>query len=196
MSAPVQLAALAVFSSLSLNLILQCGLGLRNIRAVRKGDDAIPLPQTGILLISVLLLWVIFSYVISPLFLGFLVYLLLFPLSALVYAGLEFFFYRVMLKKKSRNSRISASCDGLTAAALFLTLHLASGFMEAAVLAFGFAFGVLLAMLILDEIYRQSGMEAVPRFLRGSPLALISMGFLSLIFTSASLMLFKAVGGY
>jgi electron transport complex protein RnfA len=195
MSAPVQLAALAVFSSLSLNLILQCGLGVRRITAVQEGDDTIPLPQAGIIFISVLLLWVFFSYILSPLLLGFFEYVLLFPLSALVYYALEFFLYRVLLKKRSQSHRTTAFCDGLTAVSLLLTLHLASGFIDAAVLSFGFAFGILLALFILDEIHRRSGMEAVPRFLRGSPLALIAMGFLSLIFTSAAYMFFRVIGG-
>jgi hypothetical protein len=33
-------------------------------------------------------------------------------------------------------------------------------------------------------------MEAVPRWLRGGPLALIAMGLLSLVFSSGALMLF------
>jgi electron transport complex protein RnfA len=195
MSVPAQLAALAVFSSLSLNLILQCGLGMARITAIRKGEGGIPLPQTGILFVSVLLLWAVFSYILSPLFLGFFEYVLLFPMSGLVYFSLEFLLYRVILKKDSRGTGTMACCDGLTAASLFLTLHLASGFIEAAVISFGFAFGVLLALLILGEIHRRSEMEAVPRFLRGSPLALISMGFLSMIFCAAALMFFRAAGG-
>jgi electron transport complex protein RnfA len=194
-SAPVQLAALAVFSSLSLNLILHCGLGLRRAVAVRDPDDVSPLLRPGIIFLSVLLLWMVFSYIISPLSSGFFNYVLLFPLSALVYAGWEFFFYRIVLKKVSQPPRTAVFCDGLTAAALFLTLHLASGFIEAVVLAFSFAFGVLLAIFILDEIHRRSEMEAVPRFLRGGPLALISLGFLSLIFTSAALIFFRALEG-
>ncbi|MDR0624126.1 MAG: hypothetical protein LBG10_06820 [Treponema sp.] len=195
MNAAVQLAALAVFSSLSLNLILHCGLGMRGTAAIRKEDGRVSLPPMGIIFISVLLLWAVFSYILSPLFPVFFEYVLLFPMSGLVYFGLEFLFYRVVLKKEPRQTGIISFCDGLTAASLFLTLHLASGFLEAAVLSFGFAFGILLALLILGEIHRRSGMEAVPRFLRGSPLALISMGFLALIFTSAALIFFKAIGG-
>jgi electron transport complex protein RnfA len=116
-------------------------------------------------------------------------------MSALVYFSLDFLFGRIIQKKTSPGTGTVACCDGLTAAALFLSLHLASGFIEAAVLAFGFAFGILLALLILGEIHRRSEMEAVPRFLRGSPLALISMGLLSLIFSSAALMFFKVIGG-
>jgi electron transport complex protein RnfA len=190
MNLAAQLAALAVFSSLSMNLFLQCGLGMGG--AVRKWETPLLFFQTGTVFLSVLLLWVVFAYILP---LGFFEYLLLFPSSALVYAGLERFLFRIILKKEIPETRIIGFCDGLTAASLFLTLHLASGFIEAAVLALGFALGVLLALLILNEIHRRSCMEAVPRFLRGSPLALISMGLLSLIFSSAALMFYQALGG-
>jgi electron transport complex protein RnfA len=195
MSAAVQLAALAVFSSLSLNLILQCGLGMMRVAAIRKEAGQVPLLPIGIIFASALLLWTVFSYILSPLVPVFFEYVLLFPMSSLVYFGLEFLCYRVFLKNESRRTGAVSFCDGLTAASLFLTLHLASGFLEAAVLSFGFAFGILLTLLILGEIHRRSEMEAVPRFLRGGPLALISMGFLSLIFSSAALMFFRAIGG-
>jgi electron transport complex protein RnfA len=187
---PVQLAALAVFSSLSMNLLLQCGLGMR--RAVQEGGKPLPFAQMGLLALAVLVLWVFFSYLPA---LGFFTYLLLFPLSVLVYAGLEGLFFRLFLKQPPPGPPACVSCDGLTAAALFLTLHLASGFVEATVLALGFALGLLLSLLILEEIRRRSRMEAVPPFLQGSPLALISLGLLSLIFSSAALMLYHALGG-
>jgi electron transport complex protein RnfA len=186
---PFQLAALAVFSSLSMNLLLQCGLGMRE--AVQEREDPVPLVQIGLVFLSLLLLWPLFSYVLV---LGFVEYLLLFPASALVYAGLERLLFRTILKREIPKSQNCCFCDGLTAAALFLTLHLASGFVEAAVLSLGFALGVLLALLILAEIRRRSRMEAVPRFLRGSPLILISMGLLSLIFSSAALIFFRVLG--
>jgi electron transport complex protein RnfA len=180
---------LAVFSCLSMNLLLQCGLGMGG--AVQEGDRPVPLIQTGLILLSLLLLWPLFSYVLV---LGFFEYLLLFPSSALVYAGLERLLFRIILKRELSKSQNCCFCDGLTAAALFITLHLASGFIEAAVLSLGFALGMLLALLILAEIRRRSRMEAVPRFLRGSPLLLISMGLLSLIFSSAALVFYLALG--
>jgi electron transport complex protein RnfA len=190
MNAPVQLAALAVFSSLAVNLLLQCGLGMRE--AVREEDTPLAFLQAGLVFVSVFFLWAVFSYI--P-FLGFFAYLLLFPLSVLVYAGLERFLLQILLKRENAGIRAAGSSDGICAAALFLTLHLASGFREALVLSLGFAFGVLFSRLILAEIRRRSRLEAVPRFLRGSPLTLISMGLLSLIFSSAALIFYRAIGG-
>ena len=84
--------------------------------------------------------------------------------------------------------------DGLIGAALFVTLNLSNNLAEAVVLSFGFTAGFLLSLLILGEIQRRSEMEAVPWFLRGRSLALISMGLLSLIFGSAAIILFRALG--
>jgi electron transport complex protein RnfA len=190
MTAPVQLAALAVFSSLAMNLLLQCGLGMRD--AAWEENKQLVFLQAALVFVSVFLLWAIFSYI---LFLGFFAYLLLFPLSALVYAGLERLLFQVILKRKTAGVRAAGFSDGVCAAALFLTLHLASGFYEALILALGFAFGVLFSRLILVEIRRRSRMEAVPRFLRGSPLMLIAIGLLSLIFSSAALIFYRAIGG-
>jgi electron transport complex protein RnfA len=190
MSPPVQLAALAVFSSLAVNLLLHCGLGMRE--AVREDDKRLALLQAGLVFVSAFSLWAVFSYI---LFLGFFAYPLLFPLSVLVYAGLERLLVQGLLKRENAETQAAGSSGSICAAALFLTLHLASGFDEALVLSLGFAVGVLLSRLILAEIRRRSRMEAVPRFLRGSPLTLISMGLLSLIFSSAALIFYQAISG-
>jgi electron transport complex protein RnfA len=81
--------------------------------------------------------------------------------------------------------------DGLVPVSLLITLALADTFAGAAVLALFFALGNLMAIIILNEIRRRSSLEWVPRFLRGSPLILISMGLLSLIFASAAGICFK-----
>lgn len=192
---PASLALFAVFASLSLNLALQCGLGMRGIAVIQKAGAKPPLVKLGILLVTILLLWIICSYGISSLPLGFCMYVLLFPMSALVYFGLEYLVYRFALKTEVESDGPIQYCDGLAASALFVTLNLAGGLVEAASLAFGFVLGVLLVFVILGEIRRRSMLEAVPRFLRGAPLSLISMGLLSLIFSAAALILFRAVGG-
>jgi electron transport complex protein RnfA len=190
MNASAQLAALAVFSSLAMNLLLHCGLGMRE--AAREEDKRLAFLQAGLVFVPVFFLWAVFSYV---LFLGFFAYLLLFPLSALVYAGLERLLFQAVLKRDAPGIPAPGFSGGICAAALFLTLHLASGIIEALVLSLGFACGVLFSRLILAEVRRRSRLEAVPRFLRGSPLTLIAMGLLSLIFSSAALIFYRALGG-
>ena len=193
MSRAASLAVLDVFAGLSFNLILS-GLGAGGVAAGREEDDRFPLFQTGILFMSVLILWLCLEAVF-PL-LGFFEYIILFPASALACHGLEFFF--LTFQKKRSPALVFDSLtgyDGLAGASLFLVRMLASGFPEALALAAGFTLGVMAAMLVLVEIRRRSLLEAVPSFLRGSPLTLISMGILSLILGSTAAVLFKALGG-
>jgi electron transport complex protein RnfA len=185
------LALLAFFSGLSVNLILQCGFGMAGI-AVYQGQK-LPLIKTGLGFITIIFLWFFFFYVLSPVSMGFFGYLLLFPSASLVYSGFEYLLFSLILKKEPGEDLFFH--DGLVGAALFLTVSLSNSFTEAAVLAFGFTAGILLCLLILGEIRKRSGMEAVPKFLRGRPLILVSMGLLSLIFGSAAAVLFRALGG-
>jgi electron transport complex protein RnfA len=127
--------------------------------------------------------------------LGFLNYLLIFPLSALVCMGLEACAVRLFFKKEQFSPLFGAASayNGLAVSALFLTMHLAASPAEAAVLSLSFAGGALLAAVILGEIKRRASIEKVPRFFRGTPLLLISAGLLSLIFSSAAFFLFRVL---
>jgi electron transport complex protein RnfA len=178
---------LAVFSGLSSNLVLQFGLGMGGISAKRdKGGGPLFPFQLGLLFAAVLLLWAFFIYIVSPLGLGLFEYVLLFPLSAVVCIGLELLTLRLFPRLFSPPPLFNpvSAYEGLAVVSLLLTLHLAVSFVEAAVLSLGFSLGIFLSILILNEIRRRSVMEMVPDFLRGSPLVLISMGLLSLIFSS------------
>ena len=84
--------------------------------------------------------------------------------------------------------------DGLLGAALFLIYNISGSFTEALAMIFGFSAGTLLTLLIVGEINRRSKMEAVPRFLSGSPLILVSMGLLSLVFGSIALIVYRTLG--
>ena len=216
----ISLAALAVFSGLSLNLLLSFALGTVGVAgdAIPKGEnkERIPLFQLGVLFISVLILWLFFTYMIPSFWRGFSEYFLFFPLSSLMCMGFEFLgeqlFPRLFQKfgsEATSKSRTDASSrtedslhikkvfpaftayDGLVPASLLITFSLAGNFSGAVVLALFFVLGNLFAMLILNEIRRRSTLEWVPRFLRGSPLVFISMGLLSLISASAAGICFK-----
>jgi electron transport complex protein RnfA len=184
------LVLLGFFSSLSINLVLQCGLGMAGL--TRSPGQKLPLLETGLSFITVLLLWAFFS--VFPFSMGLFKYVLCFPAASLVHSGLQTLVSTLILKGKFRQEGDSLFENALVAASLFCTMILSGTFAEAAVLSFGFAAGILLAMLILQEIQRRSEMEAVPKFLRGSPLVLISMGLLSLCFSSAAFMLFSFLG--
>jgi len=197
----ISLAALAIFSGLSLNLLLSFALGAAGIAGDRlpKGQSARALPvcQLGFLFIAVLFLWVVFTYVFPPHWRGFSEYFLFFPLSALICLGLELFREQVLqrfIPKLGAAKKVFSALtayDGLVPASLIITITVAGSFLSAFIITLFFALGNLLAMLILNEIRRKSTLEWAPRFLRGSPLILISMGLLSLIFASAAGLFFK-----
>jgi electron transport complex protein RnfA len=190
---------LAVFSGLSMNLILQFGLALKRVAFESTIGKERLLGGMGILFAAVVLLWLIFSFARSVLFLGFLEYMLLFPASALAFSVLEYLTSRFLVKegagrKESLFLNNALSGGALIGAALFITLNVAGGLLDAIVLALGFSCSTVLVFVVVGEIRRRSEMEAVPRWLRGGPLALIAMGLLSLVFSSGALMLFGVLG--
>jgi Na+-translocating ferredoxin:NAD+ oxidoreductase RnfA subunit len=192
------LVMLMVFSGLSMNLILQFGLGLKGIALGGNVSKERLLAGTIILFVTVMLLWLIFLFARSFLFLGHFEYVALFPVSSLVFVFLEYLTNRFVLANTAGRETFpmgdTLSGGALAAAALFLVLNLAGGFLEAVALALGFSLGVAVVFVVAGEIRRRAEMEAVPRWLRGGPLALIAMGLLSLIVSSGALVLFGVLG--
>jgi len=198
------LVMLAVFSGLSMNLILQFGLSLKGIAFDASIGREKLLACTGLLFVTVTLLWLIFSFAHSVFFWGLFEYVILFPVSSLVFTALEYLVDRFILKiniGRKGEFPLSDTLSGgplasgaLSGAALFITLNVAGNFGEAVVLSLCFSGSTALVYVVVGEIRRRSGMEAVPLSLRGGPLALIAMGLLSLIFTSGALMLFGVLG--
>jgi electron transport complex protein RnfA len=187
------LGILGIISGLSLNLIIHFGLGIQYRDFSEKNREwfyGLPLIQGGILFLSVPLLWFFFSYIIIPLSLGFLEYMIVFPLCVLVCMGFEAgvnrFFPKILPEKLF--APLSAY-NGLVPVALVVSLSLAFSLIEVFFLSLGFYMGLLLASLILREIQKRSSLEAVPERLRGVPLTLISIGLLSLIFSSVGMIL-------
>ena len=221
---------LAVFAGLSMNLLLRFGIGLPRIALEEDARDSgrnsgwVFLVWPGVYFVSTMLLWLFFSILQSVLFLGFLEYILIFPVSSLFFTVIEYLARRLVVKTDwkgkiiSRNRFISeyffngAAADRSShnvgsshnggapvvgapvGAALFITLGLAGGFAQAAMLSFCFSAGAALAVLISGEIRRRSAMEAVPRCLRGGPLVFIAMGLLSLVFTSLAMVFYAVLG--
>jgi hypothetical protein len=218
---------LAVFSGLSMNLLLRFGIGLQRVvldydsRDSEKNDGKAFFIRPGTLFISCLILWLFFSGVQSVLFLGFLEYILIFPVCSLFFVVFEYIARQLVFKTNwrgevvSRNRFISdylffdspsadgdkAQTDGdaslngaLAGTALFVILGLAGSFAQAAMLSFGFAAGTSLAVIITGEIRRRSVVEAVPDCLRGGPLVLSAMGLLSLVFISVATVLYAVLG--
>jgi electron transport complex protein RnfA len=195
-----RLVMLAVFSGLSMNLILQLGIALKGTAFDATIGRRQLLAGMGILFTAIVLLWLLLVLVRSFLFLGFLEYILLFPVSSLAFSGLAYLTKSFILKNDGAHPNEAFFPNGvlsggaLIGAALFITLNVAAGFWETIVLSLSFTCSTALVYVVVGEIRRRSGMEAVPRWLRGGPLALIAMGLLSLVFSSGALMLFGVLG--
>ena len=187
----IPMAALAIFSGISLNLILSFALGVAGAAGDAVSKKPIPFLQLGIMFISNIFLWIIFAVIMPPWWSGFGEYFLFFPFSALACMGLEHIGVRVLPKLGNRVFKAATGYDGLVAVSLLIILTLAGNFLQAFVLSLFFVLGNLAAMLILNEIRRRSTLEKVPVFLRGSPLLLISMGLLSLITGASAVICFR-----
>ena len=199
------LLALLFFAALSLNLILTFSLGIREI-ILRERISIISVYYPWfIIFVSTSLLWVFFARILF-FTAGIFNYLLMLPFAVLAGFALEkLFFYAINELKKHPPYKellidaadnpgmftIGSSYSAMTAVALFLTIHFALSFADALVLSFAFSAGGLLAFIILKEIQKRSFLEAIPYGLRGTPILLISMGLLSLIFSAASVLFIK-----
>lgn len=195
-----RLAMLAVFSGLSVNLILQLGLGIKRIafsgEFISRGKPGRKryLIELALFFITVILLWPVFSFARSILFLGLLEYILVFPVSLFVFSMLEYFSTKIIRKLSYDPEEAILYGGTLSGASLFITLNTAGSFLDAMILSAGYAAGIALAIKIISEIRLRSEMEAVPKSLQGSPLVLIAMGLLSLVFSAAALMLYQVLG--
>jgi len=189
--------ALVFFAALSINLVQNFALGTREL--VRQKEISILhiFYPWIILFVSTLLLWVFFA-VILKFSGGIFLFLLALPLSALVSSFLEKLLFHVVLQYKDIGENpglfaAGASYNELTAAACFLTLCFAFSFTDALLVSFAFSFGCLCSFLIIKEIQKRSAIETIPYGLRGTPILLVSLGLLSLVFSAVSVLLLKSL---
>jgi len=190
----VSFVILIILSAFSMNLTLQCALGIKGAVESKNPGHFSNLLRLGIIFISVILLWAFFFKIIHSAVSGLYIYILLFPISYIVYEALEYLLFNQLLKKRPANEYSVSFPGGITAAAVFICLNIADNFTQAVVLSFGFTAGICLVMVITGEIRKRAALEAVPIFLRGKPLVLISMGMLSLVFSVGALLIFRMLG--
>jgi electron transport complex protein RnfA len=187
------LAALAVFSGLSLNLLIHLGIGIQDFNREPYRPFRFTFFQWFSLFASITALWCLFIYIFAPLSLGFFEYFLLFPLIAALGCFWNFLFVRLFPRQDSeeRLFSMSGTYNGLVTCALLTALRLAGSFSEALVLALGFSLGFLAAVFLLRAIFDRFSGETIPPSLRGAPLLLISLGLLALIFSSLSVIILQ-----
>jgi electron transport complex protein RnfA len=185
---------LVIFSVFAMNLVLQNALGIKEF--VFSGDAGIKRTAAKLLIIfiTINILWVFFARVLPLFFSGIFCYVLLFPVSIIVYNVFEYLIFTKLLKFYINEDASVNFTTGITGAALFICLNISNTFLEAFFLSFGFTAGTFLVYLILTEIGRRASLETVPRYFRGKPLIIISMGLLSVVFSTASLLIFRMLG--
>jgi electron transport complex protein RnfA len=177
---------LFVFSFFSFNLVLEFGLGAREIFENQKPAISSLLFQWAIMCITVFTSWLFFTYILSPLSLGFLEYFMLFPITVFLIFCFEKLFSLLLSGRISQNGMFSiySSYSGLVLTALILTLRFADTASDALVLSFCFSFGVFFAITLLRMIKLRGKNEKIPLILTEQPLLLLSMALLSLVFSS------------
>jgi Na+-transporting NADH:ubiquinone oxidoreductase subunit NqrE len=192
-------ALFAVLSSFSLNLVLQTGLG----RDLVYKDLNLPLHKRLsrwiALFITVLLFWLLWTYVLYPLTLTFFDVVFIFPFCAFFYFLIDrcvFVFGNWLEKNFSKpentrkNNKAFLRGDGemllysvpLCVFSLYMTLRLAGGIGEAAILAFFFSAGCFFSVLVLKAIRTKVHLERADKKNLGIPIAYISMGLLAFVF--------------
>jgi len=182
-----------IFSALTLNLTLQCALGIKGASESKNPVSTAIFAKLGIIFFACLLLWLLFFKIIPSIMTGVFIYVLLFPVSFIVYDAMEYFIFHYIMKKDPKGECSITFPGGITAAAVFICVNTADSFSKAIALSFGFAAGIFLVYVIIGEIRQRAALEKVPQFLRGKPLVLISMGMLSLIFSAVSLLFFRMI---
>jgi electron transport complex protein RnfA len=188
------LIALMLFASMSLNLLFSFGLGIRElVKRERSSSFRIYYPWV-ILFVVTFILWIFFRQMS---FLWFPTLLLVYPLSVFGSLGLETAIFTAFPRLGPNPGIFSpgSSYNGLSLVSLFLALRFALTLSEAFAVSLSFSGGGLLAFLIVKEIQKRSYWEALPHSLKGTPILFISTGLLSLVFSSASVLLLKALLG-
>jgi len=188
--------ALVFFAALSLNLFLNFGSGIREFLPQKQAHSEMVYYPWLVLFASTLLLWVLFAGILS-FFGGIFDLILILPLTALTSAALEQFVFNFFPRYKDMEVKpaflftAGSSYHELTAVAVLLSLHFALSFADALLLSFAFSAGSLMAFLIIREIQKRSSLETIPHGLRGTPIIMISMGLLSLVFSAVSVLFLK-----
>jgi len=190
----IPFAVLIILSAFSMNLTLQCALGVKGAAESKNPGHYTNFLKLVIIFFCVIMLWAFFFKIIHSMFSGMFVYVLIFPVGYIVYEALEYLFLSKLLSERPENESSVSFPGGITVAAVFLCVNIAEDLTQAALLSFGFTAGIYLVLIITGEIRRRAALEAVPIFLRGKPLALISMGMLSLVFSVSALLVFRMIG--
>jgi electron transport complex protein RnfA len=187
---------LVLFAAFYFNLFLCFALGLRELAAKKTRSTAQALYIWGIIALVTLLLWVFFERILA--FLPWAPsYLFLYPCTLFACFGLEKLLFELFpsLGDNPEILKAGSPYSAFSLGALYLTIQLAAGFVDALFLSLAFSLGGFTAYFAVREIRRRSFLERAPKALRGTPLLIISVGLLSLIISAAALLTARALEG-
>jgi Na+-translocating ferredoxin:NAD+ oxidoreductase RnfA subunit len=189
--APLML--LFIISMFTMNLTLQCALGIKGNAESKNSGIVVNLIKTGIIFLSIIIIWFVFTRVIFAISSSIFIYILLVPVSFIVYELLEYVVFSYVFKNRNEEESFINFPGGITAVAVFVGINIADSFLQTLVLSFGFTGGIFLVSVIVREIRKRASLEKVPRFMRGKPLVLVTMALMSLVFTVSSLLILRMI---
>ena len=185
---------LLIYSGFTINLVLQCALGIKGIAESKTPFNISAFIKLCLIFFITIFVWFLFSQVLYSMIAGIFIYVLLFPVSIIIYDSAEYLIFRYIIKKEPDSGGIISFPGGLTAAASFICVNIANNFFEAFLMSFGFTSSLFFINVIIREIRARAALESVPVFLRGKPLVLVTIGLLSLVLSTASILIFKMIG--
>ena len=190
----IPLVIFIIISAFSMNLTLQCALGIKGEIESFNCRKTPTIRKLCLIFFSVIFIWFLFSKIIFSIITGIFAYIIIFPVSFLLYELFEYLFFGYLIKRNMNDKESFINFPGgITAAAAFICINITGNFLEVLVLSFGFTGGIMLVIFIIVEIRKRAAFESVPVFLRGKPLVLISMSLLSLVFSTASLIILRMI---
>lgn len=188
---------LPFISAVAANSFLNFGFGVRRIVSA-KGNEA-PLVFAPVLAVVIagFTVWPLFALILAPFSLAYLEMIILVPFSVLIssIADTVIRFFPLGRRSEKPDGSVFSAYDGLTYAAAFMILRLASSFAEALLLASGAAVGYFVCALVLRSIRERSDTEPVPRCLRGVPLMMIASSLIAIVASFIAYAGFTAFGG-
>jgi Na+-translocating ferredoxin:NAD+ oxidoreductase RnfA subunit len=182
----------AILAGFSLNLVLNLGLGIREIYHDLDLPLRASLLRWALLFAIVFLFWLLWTFVFSPLALGFFDAIFIFPFCAAALRAADEHLAKRKLFAHFHQSNIPlASSTPFCMFSLFMTLRLASSVFDAALFSLFFAAGCALPALILKTIHQRQQLEPARKDITGIPFFYISCGLLALICSGAAAILLK-----
>lgn len=192
----MDIAYVAFFSAFAMNSLLSLGFGLGFLTRRSPAGLAEALVPSLSSFIAGIVVYPLFTFVLSPFSLGYLENFLLLPIVALTCVLVDFGVGSVIGGGRRIGDQAALSgFDGIVYASSYMVLRLSSGYGEAAAFSAGAALGFLVCAAVLAAVRERSEAEAIPRCLRGTPLLILASGLFALCTVFIASAAYTAFGG-